>query len=431
MSAGILKAEDLRAAGELAFQVSTPGHVRSLLLDGSNPVLLIGAGASITSGIPAAAATAEKAARWAWCREAGRSPDDVRIQRSDYWPWLCQQSWFSEEVPLADQYPKVIEKLLGVRKQRRDFFERLISPGVPPSAGYRCLARILNEGWISTVLTTNFDHRLEDATVLENKPHFLVSIRTADDLIRFNASPADPQLVYLHGSVEHYSDKNLDREVDVLAQGLIERLVPVLRDHPLIVVGYRGSEPSVMKGLLLDQRGPTNNFAHGVFWCVRENELSSTLSPLTQELAAAIGANFQIVPIKGFDEMFEYDLWDQLRAAGALPTRRSHAYHPVDLPADMRPVEKASAADLDQKTLLSRLTQYAKRLGLTAQEKPNSSWLQEEAEIRNLITRTAEVLRPTLAGWLLFGSAPQQFTPQATVSFLAKGPPHWTLQMLR
>ena len=136
MSVGGLKAAALKASREPAFQVSTPGHIRSLLLDGSNPLLLIGAGASVTSGIPAAAATAEKAAKWAWCRAAGRSPDDVRIQRSDYWPWLCRQSWFSEEVPLADQYPKVIEKLLGVRKQRRDFFERLIAPGVPPSLGY-------------------------------------------------------------------------------------------------------------------------------------------------------------------------------------------------------------------------------------------------------------------------------------------------------
>jgi hypothetical protein len=425
MSVGILKTADLTVSSDLTFQVSTPGHIRSLLLDGSNPVLLIGAGASITSGIPAAAATAEKAAKWAWCREYGRSPDDVRIQRSDYWPWLCQQSWFSEKAPLADQYPKIMERLLGVRKQRRDFFERLISPGVPPSAGYRCLARILNEGWISTVLTTNFDHRLEDATILENKPHFLVSIKTSDDLVRFNASPADPQLVYLHGSVEHYSDKNLDREVDSLEQGLIERLVPVLRDHPLIVVGYRGSEPSVMKGLLLEQRGPTNNFAHGVFWCVRENEMSSALSPLVHELGAAIDANFQIVPIKGFDELFQYDLWDQLRAAGALPTRRSHAYRPVHLPTDMRPVDKATAADLDQKTLLSRLSQYAKRLGLVAPEKPNSSWLQEEAEVRNLLTRAGDVSRPTLAGWLLFGSTPQRFIPQATVSLSAKGPPHW------
>jgi SIR2-like domain len=239
-------------------------------------------------GIPAASATAEKAARWAWCREAGRSPEDIRIQRSDYWPWLCRQPWFSEQAPLADQYPKIIEKLFGVRKQRRDFFERLIAPGVGPKSGYRALVRILNEGWINTVLTTNFDHCIEEAKVLENKPHFLVSIKTPDDLVRFNAASPDPQLVYLHGSVEHYSDKNLDHEVDQLDAPIVQRLVPLLRDHPLIVVGYRGNEPSVMKGLLLEQIKATNTFAQGVYWCVRESDMGQPLSPLVNELAAAI-----------------------------------------------------------------------------------------------------------------------------------------------
>ncbi len=51
MNVSVLKAADLKASGGSTIQVSTPGHVRSLLLDGSNPVLLIGAGASITSGI--------------------------------------------------------------------------------------------------------------------------------------------------------------------------------------------------------------------------------------------------------------------------------------------------------------------------------------------------------------------------------------------
>ena len=338
-------------------QHSTPGHVRSLLLDGSTPVLLLGAGASVTSGIPAAAATAEKVARWAWCREQGRSPDDIRVTRSDYWPWLCEQNWFQENVPLADQYPNIIENLLGVRKQRRDFFERLIAPGIPPKEGYRSLARILNEGWITTVLTTNFDHCLDDARVLENKPHLLVSIKTTDDLIRFNTAPAEPQLLYLHGSVEHYSDKNLDSEIDALESGLIERIAPLLRDHPLIVVGYRGTERSVMQGLFLDQMSTTNKFAQGIYWCVRESEIAAPLSPLVMEVARQAGTNFQLVPIKGFDEFLQQDLWDRLRSDGAMPIRRDLGFRPIDTPTDMKPLNGATVAELEQPTLFSRISQ--------------------------------------------------------------------------
>jgi hypothetical protein len=285
-------------------QTASPGHIRSLLLNGRQPVVLLGAGASVTSGVPAAGPTVDKAARWAWCEAVGRSPEDIRIQRSDYWPWLCQQPWFSSDRSRAEQYSIAIKKLLGVRRTRREFFEKLISPGILPKAGYRSLVRILNEGWVSTLLTTNFDHCIEDARILENKPHLLVSIKTPDDLVRFSASPSAPQLIYLHGSVEHYSDKNIDEETASLAPELIDRLVPLLRDHPVVVVGYRGAEASIMDGLFQNQFEKTNRFAQGVYWCVRETELGKAMAPQVLDFAACIGGNFSLVPIKGFDELF-------------------------------------------------------------------------------------------------------------------------------
>lgn len=409
-------------------QQATPGNVRSLLLDGSTPVLLLGAGASITSGIPAAAATAEKVARWAWCREQGRSPDDIRVTRSDYWPWLREQNWFRDDLDLADQYPQIVENLLGVRKQRRDFFERLIAPGAPPKEGYRSLARILNEGWITTILTTNFDHCLDDARVLENKPHLLVSIKTADDLIRFNTAPAEPQLLYLHGSVEHYSDKNLDSEVDALEPGIVERVAPLLRDHPLLVVGYRGTERSIMQGLFLEQMATTNRFAQGIYWCVRESEMGSPLSPLVMEVAKQAGTNFQLVPIKGFDEFLQQDLWDRLRADGAVPIRRDRGFRPVDTPPDMRPLDGAAMMELEQPTLFSRLSQYAKRLGISAPENFNADWLEQESYLRNLIVSVNESPTPTLAGWLLFARVPQNLVINAVVRFRASGPRRWIIK---
>jgi hypothetical protein len=127
-------------------------------------------------------------------------------RRSDYWPWLTQKSWFRDDKSLEDQYPRVIDELLGIKGDRREFFERRISPAIPPSRGYRSLVRVLSQGWVSTVLTTNFDRCVEAAAILENKPHHLVVIKTKDDLIRFSTVPPNPQLIHLLGSVEHYSD---------------------------------------------------------------------------------------------------------------------------------------------------------------------------------------------------------------------------------
>lgn len=151
-------------------RTSSPGRLRSLLMDSSEPVLLLGAGASITSGIPAAGKTVEKVARWAWCKENGRHPDDFTIRRSDYWPWLTAQPWYKPDLSPADLYPDAIDNLLGVKSDRREFFEKLINPPeVPPSRGYIALTQILHQGWISTVLTTNFDQCLERAAIQQNR----------------------------------------------------------------------------------------------------------------------------------------------------------------------------------------------------------------------------------------------------------------------
>ena len=97
--------------------------------------LLLGAGASITSGIPAAAKTVERVARWAWCKENGRHLSDMSIRRSDYWPWLTAQPWYKPNVGPGDLYPDAIANLLGVKSDRREFFEQLINPPEIPLRG--------------------------------------------------------------------------------------------------------------------------------------------------------------------------------------------------------------------------------------------------------------------------------------------------------
>jgi hypothetical protein len=394
-------------------------------MDSSEPVLLLGAGASITSGIPAAGKTVEKVARWAWCKENGRHPDDFTIRRSDYWPWLTAQPWYKPDLSPADLYPDAIDNLLGVKSDRREFFEKLIKPPeVPPSRGYVALTQILHQGWISTVLTTNFDQCLERAAIQQNRPHRLVSISTPADYVMFNSSPHDPQLVFLHGSVKHYTDKNLTDEVQSLDPLLVERLRPLLRDHPVIAVGYRGAEASVMNDLFLAQ-AKSGGFLHGVYWCVLENDVGGPHSPFVEQLADAIGSNFQLVPIRGFDDLFEKDLLASMIAAGARPTRRPSGHSVGGMPADMRPLEGLDVSGFEQPLLQARLRQYADRTDLWRPGDVDAAWVEEMTDRLDLVRPVGGSIAPTLAGWLLFSRNPSAEFPQARVEFRATGPGHW------
>ena len=407
-----------------SLRTSATGRLRSLLMEPPDPVLLLGAGASITSGIPAAGVTVEKAARWAWCKEHGRHPDDPAIRQSDYRPWLTTRPWYRSDVELAELYPVAIDNLLPVKSDRRQFFERLINPGVPPSKGYEALTHILHQGWISTVLTTNFDHCLERAAILHNRPHRLVSIDTPDDYVTFSSVPHDPQVVFLHGSVKHYTDKNLAAEVQTLDPALVSRLVPLLRDHPTIVVGYRGVEASVMNDLFLAQAA-SGAFRHGIYWCVLDTASASPLSPYAARLADTIGSNFQLVPISGFDALFAEDLLPRMLATGLQPTRRTSGHSVRGTPPDMRPLAGYLRSGLERPLLHARLRQYAQRTEIWHPTDLDDEWLDQMIDRLDIIGPMQGEVAPTLAGWLLFSRNPSTEFPHARVEFQATGPAAW------
>lgn len=404
------------------------GWLQTVLSEYRQPILLLGAGASISSGVPAAGETVNRAAKWAYCKTHGRSTMDPGVVDSDWVPWMESQSWFRTGISLADQYPVAIDHLLGISNDKREFFEQLISRGVQPREGYRALARILNNGWIATVLTTNFDHCLYRATILEAAPPHLVEIRTPSDWARFNASPANPQLIHIHGSVEHYSDMNLAEDVASLDPKIVDGLKPLLRDHPLIVVGYRGTEASVMADLFHDQADYAQGFNNGVFWCDLKRSIEIPLPHLVQRFADRIGSNFNRVAIDGFDHLFDIDLFGHLTARKVTPRPLGPLQTPTDLPPDMRTFDGGAYDDLDESLLFQRLKQYADKHSEPSPDRFDAKWVRDRAAVKKLVQASGDAGTspvPTLAGWVMFSRQPALVLRQAAVMFTVKGPEGW------
>lgn len=405
-----------------------PGRLRTLLMEHRQPVILLGAGASVKSGVPDARKAVALAARWAWCKEHGRSIEDSAVVDSDWHTWLESRSWFQKDVGFADQYPVAIDNLLTTGADRREFFEEIISRNVYPSQGYHALARIMDSGWVPTVLTTNFDHCLHRAAIIEAAPPLLVEIKTPFDWKRFSAAPANPQLIYIHGSVEHYSDKNLAHEVSKMDQTVVDHLAPLLRDHPLIVIGYRGMEASVMSDLLLNQSEYTNSFHNGIFWCDLKSNIKNPLVPMAQNLADCIRQNFNRVPIEGFDHLLQVDLYDQLITQKTARKPLGPFFATADLPPDMRVFDGGAYGDLDQELLFERLKKYADRHSEPIPDQLDGDWVVEFALAKKILQRVngdAGKVQPTLAGWVMFARNPTDAMPNAVIRIEAKGPKNW------
>lgn len=359
------------------------------------PVLLLGAGASVKAGVPTAADLVTMAGKWAWCERHGRSYDDQTVMPSDWQPWVKSQEWFDQERPLAELYATAVERLLWPQESRRRFFRATLSTDVPVSDGYKALATLLAARAVLTVLTVNFDGLVAQAAHANvGVPHITTISRTAD-LTDFSLAPTYPQVVELHGSFEHYQDRNLEAEVQSLDQDLKAALSPLLRDHPIVVIGYRGAEASIMKDFLLAGAEQPLAYRHGLYWCVR-GEGADDLHPNVLALAERLGSNFALVNIDGFDQTMKD--W----AMGVGPAHVPPLVSP-DEPAvpDLRPVD-AGLEGLDLRAVRERYAEYEARLGQDA-DSVDDPW----PALRAL--RVARDVdgdpRVTRAGELLFATA--------------------------
>ncbi len=411
------------------YTTTTLDHLYSLLVRPGAPdaIVLLGAGASVKSGIPLSATLVERAAKWAYCRDSGRRIDDPTVVRSDWLPWLQNHGWYHADKGPADNYSGVIEHLLQPREERKQFFIDLIRPGVPPSSGYQRLVDLMADDAIRTVLTTNFDEVLPDLCRTRNRPHHVEVIKTQADYTKYSAFPTHPQILYLHGSVEHYSDKNLLNEVQRLDDELVRHLGYLLRDHPLVVIGYRGAEESVMRHLLMNQAHAANDYRHGIFWCARPG---SALHPLVQELANTIHGNFQLVPIEGFDELFG-SIWARYEREPSRPRLLASHHEGGAVESsptwDMQPLLETSLDDVEWSLIQSQLPAYCRRMDIRVPAHPDRQWFVDRLCDLDLAVSREGYIHLSRAGYLLFARRPNDRVRAAQVVLRVGGEPVRTL----
>lgn len=267
----------------------------------------------------------------------------------------------------------------------------LIAENAEIGAGYRHLAELVLRGLVGTILTTNFDICLPRA-LNDKRPH----IRHVAEV---NRGPEDfrefdifnrAQIVWLHRKAEQYTDRNLTEEVAQLDPKLVGILLPLLQSTPLIVVGYRGAEPSIITSLLGETSDLT--FKKGIFWCHRGGDLHPNIEALQKRL----GSNFKLCDIDGFDELFsdlDKELSRQQRNLGVPLADGAPNF-------DDHPVEGATVADLDLDLALHIALQYSRKFGL---QEPTAGTLKVFLRELGLLVSTADIERPSIAAVLLFG----------------------------
>lgn len=267
-----------------------------------NYSVLLGAGASVTSGIRSGQALVKD-----WKQQVfNESPHSDSLTIDEFFSPGKAPSWYEE----ANSYAALFENRYDLQRHRRMFVEREVSKA-KPSMGYAYLVKLIENGFFNTVFTTNFDDLLNEAFYRFSKNRPIVCAHDSS-ISGVTVTSSRPKIIKLHGDYLYENIKATLRETESLETNMKLKFQEFAKDFGLIVVGYSGQDRSIMDILnyLLQKE---DYFKNGIFWCIRKGDTS-----ISSELKKLLWRDrVYYVEIDGFDEFFA-ELNQRLNK-GALP----------------------------------------------------------------------------------------------------------------
>ena len=266
--------------------------------------LFLGAGASVSSGVPSA-----EECIWEWKRSifATNNPGTEEQSSELSLPSVqsCIQEWLDREgiYPSAGsvkEYGFYIEQCYPTIEGRRAYFQVRIR-SARPYVGYRLLAHLAQDDLVRSVWTTNFDGLTARASADFDLTPIEIGI---DCQNRLNRVPSKGELfcISLHGDYRYDSLKNTREELQTQETELRRALIEELRNTSLIVTGYSGRDRSVMETL---KDAYTEQGTGTLYWCGYGNdEMPEHIADLIRHARTNERHAFYVLS-QGFDDLME------------------------------------------------------------------------------------------------------------------------------
>ena len=277
--------------------------VRSMGVRRSSPVcVFVGAGASVSSGLPSA-----EMCVWEWKRgifltnnpgledqfaELSLPGVRRRIQR-----WLDEQGRFPLDGAL-EEYEFYIQQCFTIAEDRRAYFQEKVRVA-RPHIGYQLLCHLAEAGLVGSVWSTNFDGLAARAAA----PFSLTPLEVGiDSQRRLTRQPTEGELfcISLHGDYRYDALKNTAEELQTQEAALRDGLIEQVRTTSLIVADYSGRDQSVMNALQMAYAEPGTGV---LYWCgFGDSDPPDNVRALIQ-WARKHGRQAFYVPTLGFDDL--------------------------------------------------------------------------------------------------------------------------------
>ena len=268
---------------------------------------LLGAGASVSAGIPSAWDMIWQFKQTLFVAQRKAAPQSVAdLSNPAVRALLDSHVNGSEHLPptgSADEYAALFEETYPVERDRTTFIQGMIS-GAKLAYGHLGLAALLKAGHTQLVWTTNFDHLVEDAcarTFGTTGALGVVALDAPDLAAQLINSQKWPVTIKLHGDFRSRRLKNTADELRQQDAVLRQQLIDACRRSGLVVAGYSGRDESIMDTLEAALKYP-GAFPGGLFWLHRGD--APALERVTRLLDRAAAADVEcgLIRVESFDE---------------------------------------------------------------------------------------------------------------------------------
>lgn len=221
--------------------------------------------------------------------------------------------WYRERYKESASYSSLLDALVRTPTERvqlmRPFFEPTEEEKElgrkEPTKAHRAIARLVKEGYIRVILTTNFDHLLERALEAEGITPQVIrhegEIAQATPLVHSDR----PTLVKINGDYIDCKFRNTSEELDIYPDEMKYYLQRIFEDYGLVTCGWSADWD---KGLIdIIKSSPHPRY---------RSFLTSVGDPGDNLKELSKMRHGEIMPIKGADELFS-ELCEQIMALKA------------------------------------------------------------------------------------------------------------------
>lgn len=281
---------------------TTDAFVRSIQINkGIEHSLFLGAGASITSGMPSA-----QNCIWEWKSSIFVSnfpalKDEVselslKSVKTKIQNWLDLQGKYPPENN-PEEYSQYIQTCYPRSADRRQYFNSYVTQ-CNPSSGYKYLSALASENIVTSVWTTNFDNLSSKSATLANLTPIEIGIDSQTRVYRPQQN-GELLCVSLHGDYRYDSLKNTSEELVKQEKELFKAAAKKFQSTPLIVIGYSGRDKSIMDAL---KEAYSEKGTGPLYWCGYGENLTDEVKALLEHVRNS-GREAYYIVTSGFDNV--------------------------------------------------------------------------------------------------------------------------------